>query len=370
MTRCSTCRPRTSRPRRRRCSRRSRTPGSSPAPSTSRATEAARATASGFPSSLGATAGTRPSTARAASSSSTSTSRTRRGAARRPLPHGGSVDSYAVRAGRWLVTRDGFDFLVYYLPDYDYASHAAGPGRRRSALERADAALLELAEAAGGSTSSSTATRSSSAPITGRRELGTSPVSRSVSPTSPAGAPATAFPTAPTSPSARRTGPAWSTGSRGARCLPELAERLDESRRSTSRSFARTESPWPAGSERSSASRLPTGFRLEGDSRRARPDALSRTASSGRGQRLPAPGRGRPRVGGRRLRVRRPRRTAPRRRRQPRLAPGRGLARARARLGLETALPAEPRITDLKGSRSPIWASSPAPAVAEAAHAS
>ena len=37
-----------------------------------------------------------------------------------------SVDRYAVHVGRWLVTRDGFDFLVYYLPDYDHASHAAG----------------------------------------------------------------------------------------------------------------------------------------------------------------------------------------------------------------------------------------------------
>ena len=63
---------------------------------------------------------------------------------------GGSVDRYAVHAGRWLVTRDGFDFLVYYLPDYDHASHAAGPDDAERALGRADAALLELAQAAGG----------------------------------------------------------------------------------------------------------------------------------------------------------------------------------------------------------------------------
>jgi hypothetical protein len=62
----------------------------------------------------------------------------------------GSVDTYAVHVGRWLVTRDGFDFLVYYLPDYDHASHAAGPDDAGRALERADAALHELAEAAGG----------------------------------------------------------------------------------------------------------------------------------------------------------------------------------------------------------------------------
>jgi hypothetical protein len=62
----------------------------------------------------------------------------------------GSVDAYAAAVGRWLVTRDGFDFLVYYLPDYDYASHAAGPEGAGPALERADACLGELVGAAGG----------------------------------------------------------------------------------------------------------------------------------------------------------------------------------------------------------------------------
>ena len=62
----------------------------------------------------------------------------------------GSVDAYAVAVGRWLVTRDGFDFLVYYLPDYDYASHAAGPEGADEALERADACLARLLEAGGG----------------------------------------------------------------------------------------------------------------------------------------------------------------------------------------------------------------------------
>lgn len=63
---------------------------------------------------------------------------------------GGSVDAYAVAVGRWLVTRDGFDFLVYYLPDYDYASHVVGPEGAAAALRRADASLAELAGAAGG----------------------------------------------------------------------------------------------------------------------------------------------------------------------------------------------------------------------------
>ncbi len=62
----------------------------------------------------------------------------------------GSIDSYAAVVGRWLVTRDGFDFLVFYLPDFDYASHAVGPEAALDALEHADAALAELLRAAGG----------------------------------------------------------------------------------------------------------------------------------------------------------------------------------------------------------------------------
>ena len=62
----------------------------------------------------------------------------------------GSVDAYAASIGRWLVTRDAFDFLVFYLPDYDYASHVSGPDSALSALERADAAVGELMAAAGG----------------------------------------------------------------------------------------------------------------------------------------------------------------------------------------------------------------------------
>jgi predicted AlkP superfamily pyrophosphatase or phosphodiesterase len=62
----------------------------------------------------------------------------------------GSIDAYAATIGRWLVTRDGFDFLVFYLPDYDYASHMAGPEGALAALERADGNLGELMAAAGG----------------------------------------------------------------------------------------------------------------------------------------------------------------------------------------------------------------------------
>jgi len=63
---------------------------------------------------------------------------------------GGTIDDYAVGVGRWLVTRDGFDLLVYYLSDYDYASHALGPDAAHEALARSDAALGALVDAAGG----------------------------------------------------------------------------------------------------------------------------------------------------------------------------------------------------------------------------
>jgi hypothetical protein len=64
---------------------------------------------------------------------------------------GGSIDAYAAAVGRWLVTRDGFDFLAYYLSDFDFASHTHGPiGAEDVALERTDAAIQALLDAAGG----------------------------------------------------------------------------------------------------------------------------------------------------------------------------------------------------------------------------
>jgi hypothetical protein len=62
----------------------------------------------------------------------------------------GTVDAYAEAVGRWLVTRDGFDLLVYYLSDYDFASHALGPDDVRRELAQADARIAALVEAAGG----------------------------------------------------------------------------------------------------------------------------------------------------------------------------------------------------------------------------
>jgi predicted AlkP superfamily pyrophosphatase or phosphodiesterase len=63
---------------------------------------------------------------------------------------GGTIDRYATAVGRWLVARDAFDFLLFYLSDYDYASHAEGPDAAHEVLERCDAALGSLVETAGG----------------------------------------------------------------------------------------------------------------------------------------------------------------------------------------------------------------------------
>ena len=62
----------------------------------------------------------------------------------------GTVDAYAEAVGRWLAVRDGFDFLVYYLSDYDFASHALGPEEARRELRRTDDRICTLVEAAGG----------------------------------------------------------------------------------------------------------------------------------------------------------------------------------------------------------------------------
>jgi hypothetical protein len=62
----------------------------------------------------------------------------------------GSIDAYATAVGRWLVTRDAFDFFLFYLSDYDYASHEHGPDAALSTLQSCDAALASLVMAGGG----------------------------------------------------------------------------------------------------------------------------------------------------------------------------------------------------------------------------
>ena len=81
----------------------------------------------------------------------------------------GSVDAYAAAVGRWLVTRDAFDFLLFYLSDYDYASHERGPTRRSRRCGAATTRSARSPRRPAGSRSSSSATPSSSWPTTARR---------------------------------------------------------------------------------------------------------------------------------------------------------------------------------------------------------
>jgi Type I phosphodiesterase / nucleotide pyrophosphatase len=62
----------------------------------------------------------------------------------------GTIDDYAAAVGRWLVTRDCFDFFLFYLSDYDYASHSLGPEGAAAKLADADRAIAGLLDAAGG----------------------------------------------------------------------------------------------------------------------------------------------------------------------------------------------------------------------------
>jgi hypothetical protein len=59
-------------------------------------------------------------------------------------------DTHAAAIGRWLVARDGFDFLLYYLPDVDTAQHRVGPEGALDAVAVADRSIASLIEAGGG----------------------------------------------------------------------------------------------------------------------------------------------------------------------------------------------------------------------------
>jgi hypothetical protein len=65
-----------------------------------------------------------------------------------PRNFGGGIDRHGGAVGRWLVTRDGFDFLFFYLYETDAAQHRAGDVL--GAVEGADRGLRLMVEAAGG----------------------------------------------------------------------------------------------------------------------------------------------------------------------------------------------------------------------------
>ena len=58
-------------------------------------------------------------------------------------------DRHATAIGRWLVARDGFDFLLYYLPDVDQAQHKHGPAGALDAVRAADDSIAGLVGAVG-----------------------------------------------------------------------------------------------------------------------------------------------------------------------------------------------------------------------------
>jgi hypothetical protein len=65
-----------------------------------------------------------------------------------PLNVGTGIDRHAGAVARWLVTRDGFDFLFVYLYETDAAGHRGGDVM--AAVEQADHGLGLMVEAAGG----------------------------------------------------------------------------------------------------------------------------------------------------------------------------------------------------------------------------
>ena len=65
-----------------------------------------------------------------------------------PRNFGTGIDRHGGAVARWLVTRDGFDFLFLYLYETDAAGHRGGDVM--GAVERADTGLALMVEAAGG----------------------------------------------------------------------------------------------------------------------------------------------------------------------------------------------------------------------------
>ena len=63
---------------------------------------------------------------------------------------GGRNDDQAGAIGAWLVARNGFDFLLFYLPETDAAGHRGGAVGALNAVARADANIARLMSAAGG----------------------------------------------------------------------------------------------------------------------------------------------------------------------------------------------------------------------------
>jgi hypothetical protein len=66
------------------------------------------------------------------------------------LARPGTRDPYSGCVGAYMERYDLYDFLLLSLPDNDHFSHNHGPQATVASIERADASLRQLAEAAGG----------------------------------------------------------------------------------------------------------------------------------------------------------------------------------------------------------------------------
>ena len=220
----------------------------------------------------------------------------------------GSIDAYAAAVGRWLVTRDAFDFLVFYLSDYDYASHEHGPDTALETLQRCDDAIGSLVEAGGGMDAFleryAVVVMADHGQTRGARgDLARRALRR----------------TSRASCRSARTVPPTSTSSRAVALDPRaVAARLDGVPAAEVTLFREGRAPSRVATARSSSSRRPPG-RVRALRRRLdpRPPRCARPHLGG--AREPERRRG-PRLGRRGLRVRRPRRRRPRRRRLARIA--------------------------------------------------
>jgi hypothetical protein len=66
------------------------------------------------------------------------------------LARPGTRDAYSACVGRELIADDGYDFLLFSLPDNDHHTHTNGVGAMRDSIAHADHSFGELVDAAGG----------------------------------------------------------------------------------------------------------------------------------------------------------------------------------------------------------------------------
>jgi hypothetical protein len=66
------------------------------------------------------------------------------------LARPGTRDAYSACVGRELVRDDGYDFLLFSLPDNDHHTHTHGVGAMQDSIAHADHCFGELVDAAGG----------------------------------------------------------------------------------------------------------------------------------------------------------------------------------------------------------------------------